>query len=187
MLAGGGLIALSLLFLLRNLREDSRAGAAADAVMEVWEKEEAEETEGFSYAEEAPAPLEKMEIDGVSYDGYLSIPALSLKLPIAEKWNEEQLKVSPCTYSGHTAETGWVIAGHNYKRHFGNLKKLQIGDEIDFIAPNKEVYVYEVQEKEILDPYAVVEMTESDYPLTLYTCTYGGRERYTIRCSRKER
>ena len=38
---------------------------------------------------------------------------------------------------------------------------------------------------EILQPTAVEEMTSGDYDLTLFTCTYGGATRFTVRCLRK--
>jgi sortase A len=39
-----------------------------------------------------------------------------------------------------------------------------------------------VAEVETLEPTAVEEMTNSGYALTLFTCTYGGQSRVTVRC-----
>lgn len=41
-------------------------------------------------------------------------------------------------------------------------------------------------EIEEIEPTNVESMTISDFDLTLFTCTYGGNARFTVRCSRKE-
>lgn len=52
--------------------------------------------------------------------------------------------------------------------------------------PNtSHVFDYVVSELEILEPYAVSQMTEGDWDLTLFTCTPGGQHRVTLRCNRK--
>ena len=38
--------------------------------------------------------------EGYSYIGYLTIPDLSLKLPVMSDWSYEGLNLSPCRYSG---------------------------------------------------------------------------------------
>jgi sortase A len=43
-------------------------------------------------------------------------------------------------------------------------------------------YTYSVAEIDTLMPTAVEEMTDGDYDLTLFTCTYGGKSRVTVRC-----
>lgn len=52
-----------------------------------------------------------------------------------------------------------------------------------FTAVSGDVYEYEVEKVETLNPYAVDEMLSGDWDLTLFTCTYGGRKRVTVRCS----
>ena len=41
---------------------------------------------------------------------------------------------------------------------------------------------YAVAEIQVLGPGQVEDMTSGDYPLTLFTCTYGGKSRITVRC-----
>ena len=47
-----------------------------------------------------------------------------------------------------------------------------------------EVGRYTVAELETLGKYDVEEMTSGDWDLTLFTCTYGGQSRVTVRCLR---
>ena len=48
---------------------------------------------------------------------------------------------------------------------------------------NGAVTSYEVVEVDILNPTAIEEMTDSGFDLTLFTCTYGGQSRVTVRCN----
>ena len=42
--------------------------------------------------------------------------------------------------------------------------------------------LYYVAGMEVLQPEDIEKMTKSDYDLTMFTCTYGGQERITVRC-----
>lgn len=60
---------------------------------------------------------------------------------------------------------------------------LPTGDENGEDEPET---AYEVTEVEELQPTEIGQMLESGYDLTLYTCTYGGQSRVTVRCSRAD-
>lgn len=123
-----------------------------------------------------------------SYDyiGYLSIPALSLELPVMSEWSYPNLKVSPCRYAGSAYEDGFVICAHNFKRHFGGLKDLSIGDAIQFVDADGNAFDYVVAEVGQLNPDDTREMLSKDWALSLFTCTLGGQFRVTVRCDRAE-
>lgn len=128
-----------------------------------------------------------MEIDGQRYIGYISIPKFGLRLPVMITWSYENLKLAPCRYYGSVLTDDLVIAAHNYRRHFGKLYTLSAGDEVLFTNAYGEETQYQVQKLDTLQPAAIDEMTAGDYDLTLFTCTYGGRSRVTVRCNRTER
>lgn len=141
-----------------------------------------ENTEPLEQSDEMPV----VEIDGYGYIGYLSIPTLELELPVMSEWDYTRLKIAPCRYFGSTKTDDLVICGHNYTRHFGTLKNLQPGDQVFFTDMDGVTVAYEVKEVETLRPTQISEMTESGYDLTLYTCTYGGQARVTVRCNRTD-
>ena len=174
MLTGIVLVAAALSLFLYNQYANWQSGRAAAQVMPELQEQIFEETED---ADE----LSVLEINGYSYIGYLSIPVLELELPIMEDWSYPQLKIAPCRYHGSIDSHNLVIAGHNYKRHFGQLHTLTAGDLAVFTDMDGRQYTYEVAEVEILEPSAVTEMLNSAYDLTLYTCTYGGQNRVTVR------
>ncbi|MCD7723823.1 MAG: sortase [Clostridiales bacterium] len=121
-------------------------------------------------------------INGNEYIGVLSIETLGLELPIMAECSYEKLETAPCCYSGSVESGDLVIAGHNYTSNFGEIYNLQPGDAVVFTDVYSNETVYEVAEIEYLEPTQVQEMVESDYPLTLYTCTYGAAKRVTVRC-----
>jgi sortase A len=127
-----------------------------------------------------------IDIDGNAYIGWLDIPALSLSLPVMSQWSYPNLKISPCRYTGSAYQNNLVIAAHNYQSHFGTIKNLTQGDEVRFTDVDGNVFYYQVSEIEQLSPIAVKAMEESDYPLTLFTCTIGGKYRVAVRCSLAE-
>lgn len=126
------------------------------------------------------------DVDGVDYIGTLGIPVLGLELPIISRWSYPSLKLAPCRYTGSAYRDDLVIAAHNYASHFGRLKELAPGDEVTFTDMSGNVFRYEVAESETLMPAAIQEMTGSGCDLTLFTCTVGGKSRFTVRCDRVE-
>ncbi len=128
--------------------------------------------------------MPEVVIDGIAYIGNLQVPSLGLDLPIISEWSDEYLKIAPCRYSGSIYSDDMVIAAHNYRRHFGDVRWLEIGSQIIFIDMNNNTFYYEIAANEVLEPTQVEEMQESDYDLTLFTCAYNNQVRYAIRCNR---
>jgi sortase A len=186
-MAAGGLLVLSAISLfLYNDMDDKRASASASRVasalaLEI-ETRAAEMAPGA--AMDADGGSGTISIDGETYIGVLCVPALGLTLPVTRDWSYEKLKRSPCRYSGNIDEDTMVIAAHNYRRHFGNIRNLSRGDALTFTDAGGKEYGYTVAEIETLAATGVEEMTESVYDITLFTCTYGGAARVAVRCVR---
>ncbi len=124
------------------------------------------------------------EINGLDYIGILEIPALGLNLPVISELTDYSLKVSPCRYLGSAYTDDLIIAAHNYRSHFSNLKSLSQDDEIIFTDMDGNEFIYEVAFIETLQPTAIEEMESGEWDLTLFTCTIGGSYRVTVRCDR---
>lgn len=187
------LIAVALFLTLSNLHQSRRAGALGEQSLQVLEAMIGEPKETILPEalpeEEWPEHLRNPEmempvqtIDGVDYIGILEIPALGLKLPVISHWSYPALQTAPCRYGGSAYTGDLIIAAHNYATHFGDLKKLRLGDLLTFTDVEGNVFSYQVLELETLQPTAVEEMTSGDWNLTLFTCTIGGQSRVTVRC-----
>jgi sortase A len=173
--------------LLWNINEDRQAEQSVlDIMPQLNDQREQASAETFveQYEDNTSDEMTVKDIDGYNYIGSLSFPTMKLELPVMETWDYTRLKIAPCRYSGSVKTNNLVIAAHNYTRHFGSLKSLNKGDKVYFTDMDNKVYTYEVEETEILAPTAIEEMTNSAYDLTLFTCTYGGKSRVTVRCMR---
>ncbi len=126
--------------------------------------------------------MPRAQVNGRDCLGLLEIPALERTLPVLAQADEEGLKYAPGCYAGSVYEHNMVIAGHNYTSHFGKLRTLQLGQRVVFIDLDGNRFVYEVGDMETLQPTDIEEMITGDWDLTLFTCTYGNRQRIALRC-----
>ena len=163
-----------------NVLEDKKAGEYANIVLSkmdeiVW-KEDVSNAGDVSF----------VTVEQESYCGRVVIEKLGIELPVFAEWNYNNLKKAPCRYMGNADTNDMIIAAHNYRSHFGELKTLQIGDEIVFRDVADEVHRFAVKELVLLDGMAVEDMTSGEWDFTLFTCTKGGKQRVTVRCERVE-
>ena len=126
------------------------------------------------------------EINGRRYIGTIEIPALNKKLPVLEDWSYENLKISPCRYTGTYYTDDMVLCAHNYSSHFNGLRWIEPGEEVIFTTVDGDQYRYIITYRETLFPTEVERLitAEEDWDLTLFTCYIGGRTRCVVRCTR---
>lgn len=193
MALGAILLAAAALLVRENHIEETEAGDRAQVVLGEMQRRLnyengriVKKTGGQSEEESAPqvAELPTMEIDGDEYIGIIELPTLDRSLPVMKDWSYPKLRLSPCRYWGSAEKGNFVIFAHNYSRHFGSIKDLAIGDPVQFVSADGRVYRYSVEKIETLEKGDVDKMLNSGYDLTLFTCTYGGRRRVTVRLSR---
>lgn len=123
-----------------------------------------------------------VNINGYNYIGIIYIPSLNnLAVPVIDTCTDANLKVSVCRYAGSLQNNNMVIAGHNYKSSFGKLSKLTTGSIAYFKSVDGTVYKYKCKEILTLSENDVYEMQTGDWDLTLFTCTYSGTSRLTLR------
>ncbi len=170
LIAAGGWLAI-------NLAEDSRAGKQASQLLDRVLEEQA------SPSKDTNAPL--ITVDGEIFCGTVIIDKLEVQLPIYQEWSYPRLKKAPCRYVGSIEGDDLIIAAHNYKSHFGDLRQLQEGDEVCIADARGTLYRYAVRQIVALDGTAVTDMQAGMWDLTLFTCTKSGKQRVTVRCERQ--
>lgn len=186
-------IALGLLLLLGaagltvyNLDQDRNAGQESVAVVEnlnkLLSKTEIKVKPAAEPGWTADTERELLKLDGCDYMGLITLPTLELQLPVQDQWSYKNLKISPCRMQGSPETEDLVIIAHNYQAHFGTLDQLQPGDEVSVTLIDGTTYVYCVDAMEIVQPTAVEDVTSGEWPLTLFTCTLGGRTRVVVYC-----
>lgn len=187
------LLAAALLLSGYNMVDSRKAGETSRQV--IAQMYEALPT-GPSAETEAPPPPEylleedrempEQTIDGRDYIGVLNIPALGLELPVISQWDYPALKVAPCRYSGSLYQDDLIICAHNFASHFGNLKKLRVGDTLLFTDMEETTFTYKMVARETIQPTDFEAMEAGDWDLTLFTCTVGGQSRVAVRFAREE-
>lgn len=189
-----GLVCIGLALCLTgyNLYTERHAGAVSDRAMAAI-SETVPQTLGVQTEEELPLyrldphiTMPEVNISGIKYIGYLELHELELRLPVITKTTSQYLRTAPCRLSGSAYLQDLVIGAHNYNTHFGRLKELTYGDRITFTDMDGNRFVYEVADIEILQPTQLDDLCDGAYPLSLYTCTIGGRTRLTLRCTMLE-
>ena len=162
-----------------NIVEDKNAGKMAVEILSKFN-----DAQNNSEKDNDNAPV--ITVDGDAFCGKIIIDKLNVELPVYDEWNYTRLKSAPCRYTGTIATNDIIIAAHNYKSHFGNLKQLQIGDKITFLDAHGTTHTYTVCELVTLDGTAVSDMHSGGWDFTLFTCTKGGEQRVTVRCQRAQ-
>lgn len=180
------LIAAAFFLTFYNIREDNRAKDSSEAVAEQLRQclpsDLPEETKVPEYLIYPEMEMPVQEVDGLSYVGMLTIPALGVELPVCDEWSYPNLRIAPCRYTGSAYTNNLILCAHNYSTHFGTIKSLHAGDQVLFTDMDGHVFTYEVAVLETLQPTDIEEMESGDWDLTLFTCTLGGQSRITVRC-----
>ena len=187
-LTGAVLVILALSLFIWNQQDSRRAGRESARILEQLEETESDNGQD-SEENRLPDPysdeMNTITLDGNVYIGMIAIPSLELELPVMKQWSYPNLKIAPCRYSGAVNTGNLVIAAHNYNSHFGRLNQLSPGDQILFTDVDGITTVYSVENMQVISPTEVGKMTSGECDLTLFTCTYGGQARYTVRCVKR--
>ena len=168
------LIILAFGFVLYNYYVDVNAGKVSKGIVEKI-KEKTDEENGSDF---------NILIDNEEYIGIISIPSLNIELPVANNWSYSKMKISPCRYYGSLDTNDLVICAHSYKHFFRYIRDLVSGDIVYISDLKGNKYTFEVKLVEVLGPEDINEMIESDFDLTLFTCTSDSQNRVTVRLDR---
>ena len=114
--------------------------------------------------------IPKVKYDGIDYIGIISIEKLNIRLPVIANYSNEYLKIAPTLYSGNINNNDAIIIAHNYISHFKNLGNLNIGDRVSFEDMKKNIYNYEVIDKEEIYQDNSSKLYDGEWDLTLFTC-----------------
>ena len=138
----------------------------------------------------APADLPAPEVTGDPWAGYevigvVGLPDLGLSLPVLAGYTQDLLAVAPCRYTDDLAlEPGQlVVAGHNYRTHFGRLGELAPGSRITWQNLDGVTYTYTVTEVTEIDAGDREALEQGDWDLTLFTCDVTRTRRILVRAA----
>lgn len=187
LLAGLLLVCTALGIHLAQLRQDAMAGQTAQLLLEQLELNRLpapvpEETPGETQTD---GQLPEKQHMGYGLIGSIAVPSVGIELPVLNDWDYDMLKVAPCRYQGSITGGDMIIMGHNYKSHFTPLRKVKVGAEVEFCNTAGKVFRYKVAAIEKMHRNEGYRLA-SAYPLTIFTCTPGGINRFVVRCELAE-
>lgn len=173
-----------------NNKENTVASASAEAEgSDSSEENDSGADGGMNLGELYPdRDMPSLSVNSIGYIGYLSIPSLSLRLPVQSDWIYDLLTISPSRYSGSVYQNNMIIGGHSYITHFRGLRTISPGAKVIFYDTEGFTYTYEVSYVMTLNPTQgrILFDEEEDWDLTLFTCNTGGQTRCIVRCVRVE-
>lgn len=184
-LLGAAALAAAALLAGHNLLAERRAEQNASQLLARIEEWSAQPEQEVNQAVLVEAPDDSPTVwDSYDVDGVLSIPRLGLELPVLSQYTEELLKVSPCVYQGlgGSEPERLVIAGHNYRSHFGSLDQLAPGDEITYRSLDKVDTCFQVTQLVEIGAEDAALLEEGEWDLTLLTCNLDMSRRLLVRC-----
>lgn len=174
-----------------NMYDEVRAGEAAQNTLVLLQEQIAATTASHeptniptSLPQYVITPEIEMPTAGIDDNGYigiLSIPSQGLELPVLAQWSDKGLKVAPARFSGSVYTGDMIVAGHNYDSHFGRIPDMKLGDTAYFTDIDGNRFAYEMIDWLVLGPDDAEALEAGDWDLTLFTCTWGGAERITLR------
>lgn len=120
--------------------------------------------------------------------GKISIPSVSLNLPIMNGISEEVLAIGAGTLKENQVmgEKNYALAGHHMRDPnslFSPLYKMNIGDLV-YITDMKYIYTYKMRSSETIPStwLQVIHDHEDKQELTLLTCVDNGEKRLVVYC-----
>ncbi len=179
------LIAAALCLTLYNFWDEKRAGDSAEKLLLQYQELQSGDSDS-ELEDSSDSEMPALKIDDSLYIGVLEIPPLGITLPVMKEWSYAGLKEAPCRYQGSVSQNDMIIAGHNYRFHFGGLHELKAGDAVIFTDVEDNQFAYQVAEVICLEGSDAEKMEAGDWDLTLFTCTTDGKNRVTVRCIRVE-
>ena len=189
---GGCLLLGAAVLTARNLAQQQKAEEASALLLRLAEERISPSVESPVEGDEilptagtGESPTQEDIMAAWDVDGILSIPDLGLRLPVLADCDDELLKLSVCIYERDGGQEGgrMVIAGHNYRSHFGTLENLSQGAVVSYTPLDGEETAYQVTEITQIDADDYEALEAGEWDMTLLTCNLDMTKRILVRLS----
>lgn len=132
---------------------------------------------------EAPSgQMPRTSLQEQPFLGILEAEEAGIRLPVLDNWSYDRLELGACRWSGSLEDGTLILLGHNYEGHLADLDQLEPGDPICFTDVNGHTTTFLVDHTEVIAPHETDALSQPDCPLTIFTCTPGGQNRYVVWC-----
>ena len=123
-----------------------------------------------------------MEIDGTDYVALIEIPDFGLALPVADKWDRDNLSYTPTRFSGSAYDSTFVIGGADYAGQFGFCDKIGQGAIVTVTDMTGAQFVYRVSAVDRAKHAETQWLMDNAWDLTLFCHDIFSMEYIAVRC-----
>ena len=124
-----------------------------------------------------------LEIDNTDYVAMLEIPSLSVKLPVADKWNKDKLYNSPARFYGSSYNHSLVIGGGDYPNQFSFCDKIDNGAVIAITDMAGTQFSYTVSRVDRSEKAESKWLSDENFDLTLFCRDIYSMKYIAVRCN----
>lgn len=123
-----------------------------------------------------------LELDGTDYAAMLEIPSFGLTLPVADKWDNDDLFRSPARYYGSAYDNSLIIGGADHPQQFDFCSKIEDGALITVTDMTGTRFSYTVARADRAKQADASWLIDPDCDLTLFCHDIYAMEYVAVRC-----
>jgi len=123
-----------------------------------------------------------LEIEDEDYVAMLEVPSFDVALPVADRWDSNNLSRSPCRFFGSAYDKTLIIGGADALRQFGFCDKIEHGAQIIITDMTGAQFTYTVSRVDRAKHAETQWLMDSDYDLTLFCHDIYSIEYVAVRC-----
>lgn len=121
------------------------------------------------------------DLEKEDYWGIVAINSIGIQVPVLNICTEQTLKIAPGVHLEYEDGSA-VIAGHNYKYHFGKFSNVSLGDEVSVTKIDGSLYNLRVSEKYFISADDTSILEQDNWDLVMYTCDVTNQNRIVLCC-----
>lgn len=123
-----------------------------------------------------------LEIEDEDYVAMLEVPSFDVALPVADRWDSNNLSRSPCRFFGSAYDKTLIIGGADYPLQFGFCDEIEHGVVITITDMTGAQFSYSVSRIDRAKHAETQWLQNEEYDLTLFCRSAYSMEYIAVRC-----
>lgn len=181
---GSVLLLLSVVFLISTLVTSAKIEVNCDEITAYLESMLSARTVGIK-EERSNNGMPVITRSGKDYVALLSVPRLSVKLPVRSVWDQNTVRKVPCVFTGNPYDGTLIIGGVDSYGQFDFVPKIDIGDELTVTDMKGYEFTYTVSTVKHAKDAKASTLIDEKYDLTLFAKDKKTGDWLLVRCNMK--
>ena len=123
-----------------------------------------------------------LELGNTDYVALLEIPAMGVRLPVANRWDSNKLSRCPALFAGSAYDHTMVIGGTDDPRQFGFCDEIDLGVTLTVTDMTGAEFTYAVSRVDRSKSAESAWLTEDEHDLTLFCRDLYSMDYLAVRC-----